>query len=109
MKIWEQKADDEITGKSDLIKLTPFMQSLCTPQQIIFIQECIWIIDGEQLKELQSIKLDRGIYSNTFYVMIPDHGRVSFRLSLQRREAVSRFATIGVTWGWMTPFPIDVR
>merc|ERR1711879_483408 len=60
------------------------MQSLCNKDQINFMQEYTWIIDGEKLKELQRTKLREWIQSDEYYLRISDHKKVPLRLSLMR-------------------------
>merc|ERR1712079_664876 len=73
------------------------------------MQEYIWVIEGEQLKELQTGGIGKRIESNSsFYLRIPDHGKVPLTLYMLRKQAGSQYASIGFNWGW-TSFALDGR
>merc|ERR1711879_453160 len=102
MMIPEQAADDL---SSENVKLSPFMQSLCVPQQINFMQEYLWHIHGEQLEELAVGK--RICSPDTFYLKIPHHAKVPLTLWIQKKP-VTKKVFIGFKWKW-TPVSIDGR
>merc|ERR1712157_409957 len=82
MMIPEHDPDDQ---QLDGLKLTPFMQSLCNKEQINFMQEYMWIIDGEKLKELQRAKIGEGIDSDGHYLRVSDDQKVPLTLTLERK------------------------
>merc|ERR1711879_14318 len=85
---------------------TPFMASLCGRDSIYFVEEYLWFIHGEQLKELQTANIGERILSDTFHFKIPDHGTVSFIIYFRQRFGGGQYMFIGIEWQRM-PFAMD--
>merc|ERR1739842_72735 len=99
----DHNADDNEQGE---FTLSPFMQSLCSNDQITLMEEYIWIIHGDQFQELERAKGEYRIWSETYYYHLPNTKRVSFKFSMTRKSGNTKFAGFGVQIEG-TPYSVD--
>ena len=99
-------SDDSVAAEETL-QLSPLMSSVCDVQQIVMMEEYIWLIYGEQLVELQTAKSMRAIRSERNYFKSRALEKVSFECEMKRFPAGSS-ASFGIVIK-DTAVPIDGR
>jgi len=83
-------------GNNDRLSLSPFMQTLCSVDDIALMMKYIWIIDGDQFNELKTAKTEKIIHSEMYYFNIPDMDRVSFVIEFRRKSGSYSSTGIGI-------------
>ena len=74
-ELWQEIGD---------LKLSPFLRSLCGPEQIIFMKECSWDIHGAQFEELQNGGSGHTICSEEYHFNSLAVGRLSFEFRMKK-------------------------
>ena len=89
-------SNDEETGSaaSNKLQLSPLMQYLCREEDILLMQQHIWVIDEDKVKELRDAKNDKRVYSEMQYFKLSPSESVSFEIGLCVR---------GEGMDWCTP------
>ena len=85
----DQNSDDH------QVTLSPFMQSLCSNEQIVVFEEFLWVIHGVQLNHLQSGESTK-IVSDTYYYNVPGLGKTSFVFIVKRKTSGSNSAAFAI-------------
>ena len=98
---------NDFVAAKETLQLSPLMSSVCDVQQIVMMEEYIWLIYGEQLVELQTAKSKKTIVSERNYFKSRALEKVSFELLMARRPAASS-AAFGILIR-DTAVPIDGR
>ena len=73
-----------VSFQFNTLKLTPFMHSLCTEQQVVFLQECRWEIDEKRMEKLKHSPPDNYLWSGEFVFDYPDGKKVAFSIGIAR-------------------------
>ena len=76
--------------------LSPLMQTLCSNDQIVMMQEYIWVIHGDQLEELQRAEGTYRMSSEMYYFNSSNADRVSFQFEMIRKTGGLQFAGFGI-------------
>ena len=79
------------------LTLSPFLDSLCVAKNICFIQEFLWLVHDEEMKQLQSGSAGYILYSEEYNYKLDGGKQISFVLRVHRKASGSNKAGFGVT------------
>ena len=103
-------SSDELQAEISDIQLSPRMRSLFRKEDIVIMQEYVWVVEEEQVKELRDAKAKnrKSIYSDMQYFNLSSQQRVAFQYETYVNSS-------GTDWGGFgilvkeTPVAVDSR
>ena len=90
------------TTKRSQLQLSPLMQSLCNAEDIVVMEEYIWVIDEKQVKELRDAKSAKNVFSERQYFKLSSTESVAFVFGLSSNVMGTDWVGTGI---WIKEAP----
>ena len=107
--IWFSKKS---SSSADTLRLSPLVRTFCGLDQIVVMEEYVWIIDQDNLKKLKREQHDDGIdaiHSELYYFDLHEAGKVSIKMQFDGGVGSDDERTVIGFEIINTPVPVDGR